>query len=110
MDERIKMFCEGKLGIDIVGISMTDPKTAELINVLKKHTKLPPYYRGSIEDYFKELEVQHWEVLICDWQGLNAYKGSLVRQYKTDYQTCTIEEFLSKQMDIEENTFMEMFN
>lgn len=112
MTEMIKLFCDNKIGIDITGMSVTDPQTVELISVLKEHTRLDPYcYAKSIENYFKELEDQKWEVLVCEEDNtLNAYRGYLVEQYKTDHQICTIEEFLGKQIDIEENTLMEMFN
>ncbi len=110
MDERIKMFCEEKIGIDVTGMTMTDPMTIELINVLKKHTKLHQYYPQSIEDYFKELVDQHWEILVNDGNELNAYRGTTAEHYRTDNPTYSIEEFLGKQMDIEENTLMEMFN
>ena len=110
MDEKIKMFCEGKTGIDITGMTMTDPLTVELIDVLKKYTKTHKYYTGSIKDYFKELVDQHWEILVNDYYELNAYRGTTAEDYRADHQTLTIEEFLGKQMDIEENTFMEMFN
>lgn len=110
MTETIKLFCDNKIGIDIVGMSVTDPQTVELINVLKECTSPAPYYRGSIEEYFKELEDEHWEILVHDGDWLNAYRGTTAKHCRIDRPTYSIEEFLGKQMNIEENTLMEMFN
>lgn len=108
--EMLKMFSENKIGIDITGMSVTDPQVVELINILKECTSPAPYYRGSIENYFKELEDEHWEILVHDGDWLNAFRGYTADDWRAKHQTITIEEFLGKQMNIEENALMEMFN
>lgn len=112
MTEMIKLFCDNKIGIDITGMSVTDPRTVELISILERFVVVTPkFYTRTVTEYFKELEKEKWEVLVCDYDNtLNAYRGYTADDWKAKHQTFTIEEFLGKQIDIEENTLMEMFN
>lgn len=112
MTEMIKLFCDKKIGIDLTGMSVTDPQTVELISILERFVVIPKYdYIRTITGYFKELEEEKWEILVCEYNNtLNAYRGYTANDWRAHHQTFTIEEFLGKQIDIEENALMEIFN